>query len=260
MIMALKSKYAEKAEIPADLAGYYSERDGAWHLDVEGLVAREKVDEFRQTNIRLSKEVEQLKTRFAGIDPESVVQLAEEKRKAEEQLALKNGEVDKVVVARIKPLQDELAKMKQHREALEKQLRDTQVNQTVLAAAERKGLRATAVEDVLLRASKAIKIDNGMTVVVEPESGQTRYGGDGVTPMSIDAWVDELSNSARHLFESSAGGGANGNGSGGAGSSGGGEVNPWKRETLNITRQSEIFRKDPSRARRLAALAGVRLP
>ena len=36
-------------------------------------------------------------------------------------------------------------------------------------------------------------------------------------------------------------------------------ANPWKPETFNLTKQGEIYRKDPELARRLAAEAGVRI-
>lgn len=50
---------------------------------------------------------------------------------------------------------------------------------------------------------------------------------------------------------------------GGAGGGGGGSdfegVNPWAKDTRNLTIQGQIIRKDPEKARRLAAAAGVTL-
>jgi hypothetical protein len=81
--MALKFKYTAKDQIPAEQAGLYIERDGAFVLDAEGVVEKAKLDEFRQTNIALSKERDELKRRFEGIDPDEVRRLADEKRKLE---------------------------------------------------------------------------------------------------------------------------------------------------------------------------------
>ncbi len=53
--MALKIKFQSKDEIPAELLGLYAERDGAWVLDVEGVVEKAKLDEFRNTNVVLLK-------------------------------------------------------------------------------------------------------------------------------------------------------------------------------------------------------------
>lgn len=254
--MPLKAKYGKKEEIPAEVAGFYVEREGAWHLDAEGVVPKERLDEFRNTNIKLAKEMEDQNKRYAGIDPEAVRKLEEEKRKAEELLAAKNGDVDKVVLARIKPLQDQLATLNTQLEQRERQLRETQVNQEVITKATKKGLRPSAHDDLILRASRAVKLENGVPKVIDLATGQVRYGPDGVTPMTLDAWVEDLVSAAPHLFENNSGSGAAGNGSGGAGN----EPNPWKRETRNITKQGEIYRKDPARARALASAAGVALP
>ena len=53
-------------------------------------------------------------------------------------------------------------------------------------------------------------------------------------------------------------------GAGGGGGGGGGEffdtgVNPWAKETKNLTIQGQIIKKDPEKAKRLAAQAGVTL-
>lgn len=66
--------------------------------------------------------------------------------------------------------------------------------------------------------------------------------------------VEGYPNKAQILKGSSAtGGGAGGGGGGG----GGGTVNPWKKETFNLTKQGEIYEADPARAKALAAEAGV---
>lgn len=74
--MALKFKLKTKEEIPAEHLPLYAERDGAWILDVEGAVEKTKLDEFRNTNVALLKERDELKKRFEGIDPEQVRNLA----------------------------------------------------------------------------------------------------------------------------------------------------------------------------------------
>ena len=78
--MALKFKFKSKDEIPAEHLALYAERDGAWLLDVEGAVEKAKLEEVRTTNVALVKERDELKQRFAGIDPDEVKTLAEEKR------------------------------------------------------------------------------------------------------------------------------------------------------------------------------------
>ena len=100
--MALKFKFKSKDEIPAEQQSLYVERDGAWMLDVDGAADKAKLDEFRTNNIALIKQLDELKKRFEGIDPDEVRKLAEEKQRLEEAQQLKAGEVDKVVENRLK--------------------------------------------------------------------------------------------------------------------------------------------------------------
>src|SRR5437867_5562075 len=108
--MPLKFKFKSKDEIPAEHLSLYAEREGSWVLDVDGAVEKSKLDEFRTTNVALVKERDELKQRFAGIDPDEVKTLAEEKRRLEESQQLKAGEVEKVVENRIKGLKGDWEK------------------------------------------------------------------------------------------------------------------------------------------------------
>ena len=68
--MALKFKFKSKEEIPADQQALYVERDNGWMLDVDGVVDKSKLEEFRANNIALSNQLAEQKKRFEGIDPE----------------------------------------------------------------------------------------------------------------------------------------------------------------------------------------------
>src|SRR5512137_2870875 len=62
--MPLKYKFKSKEEVPAELLCHYAERDGGWVLDVEGAVDRTKVEEFRNNNVALMRQVEELKSQI----------------------------------------------------------------------------------------------------------------------------------------------------------------------------------------------------
>ena len=76
-------------------------------LDAEPSVEKSKLDEFRNANIALLKEREELKQRYDGIDPEAVRKLAEEKQRLEEEQRLKAGEFEKVLDGRLKSAKTE---------------------------------------------------------------------------------------------------------------------------------------------------------
>jgi hypothetical protein len=55
------------------------------------------------------------------------------------------------------------------------------------------------------------------------------------------------------LFEASQGTGARNNGAGGPN---GQTVNPWAKQTWNLTKQGEAYKKNPDQARKMAAEHG----
>ena len=257
--MALKFKYGKREEIPAEQAAFYIERDGAFYADIEGAMEKAKGDELRNHNIELRKKVEDFTTRFEGIDPDEVRRLAEEKRQLEEEKQLKAGELDKVVENRIKGLKSDLEKQLSAKtselEAANTRLTAIQIDQGVLTAATKRGLRPTAIPDITARARSVFKLVNGAPRAFESDGQTVRSGRDGVTPMTLEEWVDAQVADAPHLFESNAGGGAAGNGAGGAAGSGRSGKNPFARATWNLTEQMKLQKADPQLAARLKAAA-----
>ncbi len=256
--MALKFKFKSKDEVPAENLSLYTERDGAWLLDVEGAVEKAKLDEFRTTNVALLKERDELKQRFDGIDPDAVRALAAEKQKLEEAAQLKAGEVEKVLETRAKALKGDFDKqisaVTTERDALNARLVAIQIDQGVITVASKRGLRASAMPDITARARGVFRLVDGVPTAFEPDGKTVRAGKDGVTPMTLEEWVDAQVSEAPHLFESNAGGGAAGNGSGGAAHKTAGK-NPFARATWNLTQQMQLQKSDPQLAARLRAAA-----
>ncbi len=144
--MSLKFKFKSREEIPAELQSLYVERDGAWLLDADGVVEKAKLDEFRNTNLTLAKERDELKQRFDGIDPDEVRKVAEEKRALElKAQGHKPEEIEKLVEGRIKTLRGELEKqvtsLSTERDQLNSRLTAIQIDQGVITVATKRGLR-----------------------------------------------------------------------------------------------------------------------
>jgi hypothetical protein len=255
--MALKYKLKSKEEIPAEQQGLYVERDGSWVLDVDGAADKSKLDEFRANNIALSNQLAEQKKRFEGIDPDEVRRLAEEKQRLEEAQQLKAGETEKVVEARVKAargeLEKQLAAAASERDALNSRLVTIQIDQGVVAAATKRGLRATAMPDITARARNVFRLVNGVPTAFEADGQTVRLGKDGSAAMTLDEWVEQQVADAPHLFESNAGSGAASNGSGGVGNRS--VKNPFRKETWNLTEQMRLQRTDPGLAARLRAAA-----
>ena len=256
--MALKFKFKTKDEIPAEHLPLYAERDGGWVLDAEGAVEKTKLDEFRNSNIALLKERDELKKRYEGIDPDEVRKLADEKRRIEEAQQIKAGEAEKVVEARVKSLKGDfdkqLSAVTGERDALNARLASIQIDQGVIGVASKRGLRASAIPDITARARGVFRLVNGVPTAFEADGQTARPGKDGVTPMTLDEWVDAQMSEAPHLFESNAGGGAAGNGSGGVGNKTP-VKKPFARATWNLTEQMRLQKTDSKLADRLRASA-----
>jgi len=253
--MALKFKFKSKDEIPADQQPLYVERDGAWCLDVDGAADKSKLDEFRANNIALSNQLAEQKKRFEGIDPDSVRKLAEEKQRLEEAQQLKGGEVEKVYENRVKMMRADLEKQlsgkTEELNAANAQLTRIQIDQGVTTTATKRGLRLTAIPDITARARTVFRLVDGAPRAYEADGQTVRVGKDGITPMTLDEWVEQQVADAPHLFESNAGGGAASNGSGGAGNKS--VKNPFRKESWNLTEQMKLTKTDPQLAARLKA-------
>jgi hypothetical protein len=123
--MALKFRYKSKEEVPAEVQSPYTERDGAFVLDVEGAVDKSRVEEVRAKNIALASQLAEQRKRFEAIESEQVKTIAAE------------------------------------RVSLNAKLTAIQVNQGVLAVATKKGLRPTAIPDITARARVVFRLVNG---------------------------------------------------------------------------------------------------
>ena len=134
-----------------------------------------------------------------------------------------------------------------------------QIDQGVITVASKRGLRASAMPDITARARGVFRLVNGVPTAFEADGQTVRAGKDGVTPMTLEEWVDAQVSEAPHLFESNAGGGGGGatsqygNGSGGAGGSK--AKNPFREESWNLTEQMKLQKTDPGLAARLKATA-----
>lgn len=253
----LKRSYEKKDQIPSGYENLYEEKDGKFVLKVEfeGLVGKEKVDEFRQNNIDLKKQLDALKDALGETDPEKVKAYLADVKKKEEAAALKAGDIDKLLETRTAEMRKAhdtaLTTAKKEIEKLTAELTKLVVENGIRAAAAAKKVLGTAVEDVLMRGKSVFQMKDGKAVAIGAD-GQPMFGKDG-SALTMEAWVDSLTSSAPHLFEASSGGGASNAGGGASG----GQTNPWKKDSFNLTQQGKIAQTNPALAKRLMQEAGL---
>jgi hypothetical protein len=156
------------------------------------------------------------------------------------------GAVDQARLDEVQALnQGGLEKLTAERDTLQARLADIQIDQGVLAAATARGLRRTAIPDITARARRAFRLLEGQPRILADDGATARPGKDG--PMTIAEWIDTQVADAPHLFESNTGAGA----PGGAPAPLASLDNPWNPQTFNLTKQCELMRQDPAKARAL---------
>ena len=207
--MALKFTINDLVEVPGPLRDLYTKTaDGKFILAVEGHPDAAKLSEFRNNNLALLREVEELrplKTKFEGIDPEAVkadrLKLTElEKTKPEES-------------RRLTELEAELAAEKTARASAQGKADRGLLRDTLRSKALAAGVLPAALDICLDKAEPVFAVVNE-TVQARPNTFSKSRPGE---PLSIDEWLTGAMKEFSFLFAASVGGGADPKRGGGAG-------------------------------------------
>jgi hypothetical protein len=233
--MGIKHVVESLDNVDDALKSFYTknEADNKFYLAVDGVVGKEKLDEFRSNNISLQKQLEQ----FKGIDPAKYKEFATLEQKLKEKQLIDAGKIDEVVEQRVTQMRTELnGQLKEKDTALTMANRKLEVliiDNAVREAATKVGVLPSAVDDALLRAKGIFAVEDG-SAVPKDRDGKIIYGKDANQPMSINEWMGGLKETAPHLFQSSSGGGASGGSSRAAGQSA--NLTPIQKIEAGLTR------------------------
>src|SRR3954447_12695831 len=119
---------------------------------------------------------------------------------------------------------------------------DIELTETIMAAADRSGLLPVALVDIAARARKVFRQVNGVPTPFEGDGQTVLTGADGVTPMTMDEWLERERAEAPHLFQLPSGSDAQtcprytGVPLG---------PNPFRKETWNLTDQMRLQKTNP---------------
>lgn len=234
--------YATKEEVPADLIDAVQEikegeDKGKWQVNV---VARKKLEEFRDNNTELAKKFETseglVKKVLSAVGAKSVEDF--DPGKFTEELGALKDTAQKVADGKLQAKDDIEKEVTKRTEAMREkfnqdlQAKQVELNQMKIAkddaiSAFKKtfidravsnvivdpdlGLEPTAIMDVTERAYKVFKVQEDNSLRPETGGGQTLWGEDGSTPMTMKEWINiVLRKEAPHYFKKSNGGNANG--------------------------------------------------
>lgn len=198
------------------------------------LVPQEKLDEFRDTNINLVKERDELKQRvetlepIVGEDPAAFTgELTElrataqrvkdgtltDSRKIEEEVIRRTEDMKKTLEDQIRAAQKESGLWKTKAGQVEDTYKRTLVSSAIKDAAidPDAGVLPGAIGDILSRAGGVWRAqDDGRVLAFQGDL--QLYGADGGSPLTPKEWLGKLKEEAPWFFKGTHGGGAGGDG------------------------------------------------
>lgn len=264
----LKFKYpiADKDKIPEAHRALYTEANGFMVLQLEGGVDVDRLTEFRDNNIALTRERDALKATWEGLKIEDVRALMAKKSEIENSKAKTPEEVQKLIEERLTAVNSthkaELDKIAAERDKLFGEMSVLKIGGAVTEAVTGLGALPAALPHISRAAAETMKLEDGKVVIYK--DGKPAFSSKDGNPLSIKEWAEGLAKESPFFFAASQGGGAPGQQGGPKGSQANvpGYVpgtNPFKQgATFNLSVGQALFKADPDTARRLAAEAGFK--
>lgn len=245
-----------------EVAAEYVERDGKFHIQVEGMKTQADVDRLSASVTAARNEAKTVKDRLALLGDRKVEDVVAQLDRIPELEAAASGKLDETKLnelvegrlkTRVAPLERELTTVKTQLAEKDKVIeqfsgkeKTRTIHDQIRVAAKESGLLEEAIEDALLLGDRVFDLTEDGRTVVKEGSGYSA----GLAPKD---WLIDIQTKRPHWWGPSGGGGAGGN-RGGAGS---GMVNPWSADNWNMTEQGKIYNADPTRAEQLAKAAGT---
>lgn len=231
--------YNSLSEVPDTLRDSAKEgEDGKYSVKV---AAAEKITEFRENNVKLSQErddligkvtkyeqvtgvsLEDLSTGKLDAFAKTLEQLRDTKKRVEDGALVENTSLEEAAAARVtevttsfKAQLAELARdrdaQKERAKAADDRANQMQVENSIRLAASDPDVAMLdkAVNLVLPQAYKVFRVEDGGKLTPKTNDGTIIYGSDGVTPMSVKEWLLRQRDDNDFLFKGSRGGGAAG--------------------------------------------------
>lgn len=270
--MALKMILETLDDVPEALHEFYTEKDGKYVLDAEGVDDHPAVASLKnayrseqERRRKLTTELAAEKAKTADLpedfDPDEWARLKaeEEARQADPDNKDVRKQIETAVSAARQQEQTKAAsqikKIEGERDAaiaagdatkaqLRKRIVEDDLNKALTEAGVTKPTFLKAAKAMLERDVEVIEEDDGIVARMKAD-----LGGDEIAKY-VATWVQ--TDDGKVFVEPAKGGDA----PGGKPPGGNNGPNPWKTETSNLTQQMEIIRRDPTQAKRLMKAAG----
>jgi len=208
----------EYGELSEDVKKLYKEKDGKYELQVDGMVSKAELAQFRDNNIELKQAMEALEVKYKGVDMDEYAKMLDEATKAADKILLDDEGVEALVAKRIDQLtrdyDNKIETLEKDRdtykvevgslgERLSKELIDSKIT-TAIMSKELGSFRNEHLIDALNRGREVWKLVEGEPAPYDSNGG-IRYGKDGKSQMTFDEWAEELSQTTPNFWEASLG-------------------------------------------------------
>lgn len=199
-------------------------------------------------------ELKDFKSKFDGVDVDSLLRFAEKSKQDELTKKLAEGKFDEVLAQKTDLMRSDFEQKLNEQTSRAQTLESKVLNGFIAVAAAQAGVQPEAIDLVNMLASSQFKLDaNGDPVAVNAQ-GEVINGKDGKTPLSVADWLTSLRESKPLLWGTPQGSGAQGN-KGGAG-----KVDILKADgTVNLTKLGQLQHENPQLAKQLASQHGIKL-
>lgn len=250
--MKIKAILKNLEDAPQAMREFYEEKDGVYILAIEGVQEhpdvtglKKALDDEKEFRRKRTKELEEANKKLERVPDDFDI---------DEYNRLKDSDGGKVD-EKLKEQRERLTA--QHKKELEKKdqeirERDELINSQVKMSTLRKALTEAKIAPHFQGAVEAM-FSQRLTIEGKGQDAQVLLDEKPIAEYLKD-WA--ASDDGKHFVAAP---GNTGGGTGGKpGGSGKGQVNPWKKETRNLTEQARIRKEDPDLARTLMEEAGLK--
>ena len=198
-------------------------------------------------------ELKEFKSKFDGVDVDSLLQFAEKAKQDDITKKLSEGKFDEVLAQKTDLMRSDYEQKLSEQTSRAQTLESKVLGGFIATYAAQAGVQPEAIDLVNMLAQNQFKLDaNGDPVAVNAQ-GEVINGKDGKTPLSITDWLATLRESKPLLW-------GNPQGSGAQGSKGGGKVDILKADgSVNLTKLGQLRNENPQLAKQIAAEHGIQL-
>lgn len=220
--MALKAIVESLDGVPEALQEHYTEKDGKFYLDAEGVEdvsgLKSALQKERENRKTLSQQLEEFKAKIGDLDPEKAREALKKLDEMESKKLLDEGEFEKLLEKRISQakkdhenqvtaLNKKLEERESELQTVNGRLSELVIDQTASQALLKAGAREDALPFLLREARDVYKMKDGQPVPVDKD-GNTVYGSDPSKPMPFNEWAGNVLKEHPFLSKPSTGSGA----------------------------------------------------